>query len=429
MMLIQFNFKNFKSFRDQATLDLSAARVTEFNNRVIEIGNEKVLPVAAIFGANASGKSNIQQAFSYMLSYVLRSFAFGGDSDEKKAKSEFMCPAPFLFDKLSKEEPSLFEVYFISDDSDRIRQYNYGFSIDHKGVCEEWLNVCAKSARGKFKPIFYRNRDHEELDLTGLPKNSQENIRTALENETLIVSLGAKLKIKEFKFIRDWFLKHEIVNFGNPFEDLSFSKYLPEGFSDDYNIRKKVVDFVSSFDESIIDFEVEKLKDDDDHEHITIKSVHRITESNDTISLPLYEESAGTLKMLALYPSFQEVMENGGVLFVDELNSRLHPLLVRSFLINFLDPKINKHHAQIIFTSHESWILSNNSLRRDEVWFTEKDENDVSSLYSLYDFVDEMGQKIRKDESYEKNYLLGKYGAIPDLKPMMVMEEDYGKGS
>lgn len=266
--------------------------------------------------------------------------------------------------------------------------------------------------------------------MSGLPKNSQENIRTALENETLIVSLGAKLKIKELKFIRDWFLKHEIVNFGNPFEDLFFSKYLPEGFSDDYDIRKKVVDFVSSFDESIIDFEVEKLKDDDDdYEHITIKSVHRITESNDTISLPLYEESAGTLKMLALYPSFQEVMENGGVLFVDELNSRLHPLLVRSFLINFLDPKINKHHAQIIFTSHESWILSNNSLRRDEVWFTEKDENDVSSLYSLYDFVDEMGQKIRKDESYEKNYLLGKYGAIPDLKPMMVMEEDYGKGS
>ena len=128
--------------------------------------------------------------------------------------------------------------------------------------------------------------------------------------------------------------------------------------------------------------------------------------------------------MFALYPSLQEVMETGGVLFVDELNSRLHPLLVRNFLINFLDPSINKNHAQIIFTTHDSWTLSNNLLRRDEVWFTEKDNNGISSLYSLADFVDEDGQKIRKDENYEKNYLLGKYGAIPELKSMMVMEDD-----
>lgn len=112
-------------------------------------------------------------------------------------------------------------------------------------------------------------------------------------------------------------------------------------------------------------------------------------------------------------------MGTGGVLFVDELNSRLHPLLVRNFLINFLDPSINKNHAQIIFTTHDSWTLSNNLLRRDEVWFTEKDNNGISSLYSLADFVDEDGQKIRKDENYEKNYLLGKYGAIPELKSMM----------
>ena len=97
---------------------------------------------------------------------------------------------------------------------------------------------------------------------------------------------------------------------------------------------------------------------------------------------------------------------------------------MRSFLINFLNPLINKNHAQIIFTSHDSWTLSNNLLRRDEIWFTEKDNNGISTLYSLADFVDEEGQKIRKDENYEKNYLLGKYGAIPELKPMMVMEDD-----
>ena len=335
-MLIQFNFKNFKSFRDDATLDLSATKISEFNDRVIELGNEKILPVAAIFGANASGKSNIQQAFSYMVYYVMRSFAFGGDADEKKNKSEFMQPTPFLFDTTSKDAPSTFEVYFIGDENDKCRQYNYGFSVDSKGVCEEWLNVCAKSARGKFKPLFYRNRESDELDLSGLPKKTHDNIKTSLQNETLIVSLGAKLKVEKLKYIRDWFLKHEMADFGDPFENLFLSRYTPEGFSDNENVRKKVVDYFSSFDDSIIDFKVEKLKDDDDdNEHLKINTVHRLINSDETVTLPLQEESAGTLKMFALYPSLQEVMETGGVLFVDELNSRLHPLLVRNFLINF----------------------------------------------------------------------------------------------
>lgn len=422
-MLIQFNFKNFKSFRDDATLDLSATKISEYNQRVVELGNEKILPVAAIFGANASGKSNVQQAFSYMVYYVLRSFAFGGDANEKQSKSEFMHPTPFLFDNQSKNAPSTFEVYFISDEDDKYKQYNYGFSIDSKGVCEEWLNISAKSSRGKFKPIFYRNRENKELDLSGLPKQAHDNLITALQDEVLIVSLGAKLKIEKLKFIRDWFLKHEIKDFGNPFENLFLSRYIPENFSNNEQVRKKVVDYLSSFDDSIIDFEVKKLKDEKDNEHLKINTVHKVINSNETVTLPLQEESAGTLKMFALYPSLQEVMEKGGLLFIDELNSRLHPLLVRNFLINFLNPAINKNHAQIIFTTHDSWTLSNNLLRRDEIWFTEKDYQGISSLYSLADFVDTDGQKIRKDENYEKNYLLGKYGAIPSLRPMMVMED------
>ena len=114
--------------------------------------------------------------------------------------------------------------------------------------------------------------------------------------------------------------------------------------------------------------------------------------------------------------TLQDVLSTGGVLFIDELNARLHPLLVRAFVITFLDPEINTNHAQLIFTSHDSWQLNGNILRRDEIWFTEKDINGISCLFSLADFVDEDGVKIRKDENYEKNYLLGKYGAIPTLK-------------
>ena len=113
-----------------------------------------------------------------------------------------------------------------------------------------------------------------------------------------------------------------------------------------------------------------------------------------------------------------EALERGGVLCVDELNARLHPLLVRNVILMFLNAKINKNHAQLVFTSHDAWQLDHSILRRDEIWFTDKDRDGVSSLYSLADFVDEGGNKIRKDESLAKNYLLGKYGAIPQLKSL-----------
>lgn len=150
--------------------------------------------------------------------------------------------------------------------------------------------------------------------------------------------------------------------------------------------------------------------------NVQINAIHKMIGSDETASIPLNMESAGTLKMFALYPLLQEVLEIGSLLFVDELNSRLHPLLVRSFVITFLNPEINTKHAQLIFTTHDSWQLDGNALRRDEVWFTEKADTGISTLYSLADFVDENGNKIRKDESHEKNYLLGKYGAIPTMK-------------
>lgn len=151
---------------------------------------------------------------------------------------------------------------------------------------------------------------------------------------------------------------------------------------------------ITSFDEHIKDFEIEKLPHDADSKEETYKisSLHKKIDSDTFAAIPLSMESAGTLKMFALYPELQDVLEKGSVFFIDELNARLHPLLVRNFLLTFLNPEINTRHAQLIFTTHDTWQLSNQLLRRDEVWFTEK------------------------DESYEKNYLIGKYGAIPTLK-------------
>ena len=402
-------------------MDLSAAKMTEVSDRVVSEGNDKILPMAAIYGANASGKSNIYNAFEYMADYVVESFKYG---DEEEKFEEYR-PTPFLFDSVSNDAESSFEVYFTIPGDKAEKTYNYGFCVDRHGVTEEWLNSKAKTAR-KYTSIFYRSTEENTLDLSGLPKSSRDNIQVALEKQVLIVSLGAKLKVTKCKDIRDWFMANEFADFGDPFTNFFLSRRLPKGFVDDASVQKKVIEYFASFDEHIKDFEIEKLPHDADSKEETYKisSLHKKIDSDTFAAIPLSMESAGTLKMFALYPELQDVLEKGSVFFIDELNARLHPLLVRNFLLTFLNPEINTKHAQLIFTTHDTWQLSNQLLRRDEVWFTEKDEQGISKLYSLADFVDESGTRIRKDESYEKNYLIGKYGAIPTLKSIDIFKEE-----
>ncbi len=418
-MLIQFNFKNYRSFRDDATLDLSAAKMTEFNDRVISVGSEKILPVAAIYGANASGKSNVYSAFNYMSRYVADSLHYGDDPE----KFEECRPTPFLFDAVSENAESMFEVYFTVPGDKAEKSYNYGFCIGKEGVTEEWLNSKAKTAR-KYSPVFYRSED--ELDLQGLAKTSRANIEAALEKQVLIISLGAKLKIDKCKLVRDWFIANEFADFGDVVTNFFLSRRLPRGFVEDKNIQNKVIEYFASFDENIKDFNIEEIPPEEGSKEPTFKieSLHKKIDSEEMARIPLGMESAGTLKMFALYPELQEVLQKGSIYFIDELNARLHPLLVRNFILIFLNPEVNVNHAQLIFTTHDTWQLSNQILRRDEIWFTEKDNQGLSTLYSLADFVDEDGARIRKDESYEKNYLLGKYGAIPTLKTIDILREE-----
>lgn len=215
-MLLQFNFKNLKSFRDDATLDLTATKITEYSNHVVSIANERVLPVATIFGANASGKSNIQEAFRFMHLYVLKSFLFGGDDTAKRNNRRSMKPTPFLLDRDSCSADSTFEVFFI-DEENGDKEYNYGFSVGQEGISEEWLRYSPKSSHGKFKRIFYRCGS--QLDMPGISPKHQENIRIALQKETLVVSLGAKLKNARLRSVWKWFEKNDVADFGKPFEN------------------------------------------------------------------------------------------------------------------------------------------------------------------------------------------------------------------
>lgn len=421
-MLIQFSFKNYKSFKDEAVLDFSAARKTEFSDRVVKTGGESLLPVAAIYGANASGKSNVYNAFACMTEFVLDSFNYGDEEDRFNEAR----PKPFMFSNETKDQETCFEVYFTVPQDKKERVYNYGFCVDKDRITEEWLNSKAKSAR-EFTTVFYRG---DEKDFSGLPKESCRNIECALNKQTLIVSLGAKLRVEKCKLVRDWFRSNKLTDFANPITSLFMSRRLPSGFVDDPEVRANIIKYISTFDETIKDFVVEKIpSDDSDRNNDTYKifTIHQIIDSDETIKIPFEEESAGTLKMFSLYPELQEVLQKGSVFFVDELNARLHPLLVRNFILTFLNPELNKNHAQLVFTLHDVWQLSTKPvrlLRRDEIWFTEKDKAGVSSLYSLSDFVDEDGMKIRKDENYEINYLLGNYGAIPELKAIDVIQEE-----
>ena len=208
-MLLQFNFKNFKSFKDDTTLDMTATKSKEYESHVIERGYERILPVAAIFGANASGKTNILEAFKFMQKYVLYSFGYGGENKRRGKTSLYSQLTPFLFDTDSSTSPSSFEVYFIIPEDSKEKTYNYGFTLDKNGVCEEWLNCKSKSSENA-RRIFYRN--HDDNDLSGIDKdNAGKNIMAALENETLILSLGAKLKIKQLKMIYNWFYNNDDI--------------------------------------------------------------------------------------------------------------------------------------------------------------------------------------------------------------------------
>ncbi len=416
-MLLKFKFKNYKSFKNEVCLDLTATKITEFSDRNIKVGNIKVLPVASIFGANASGKSNVMEALRFMVSYVLMSLNFAGSQINPELQNRIIKPTPFLFDLKSRNEGSMFEMYFALNNDDTEKIYQYGFIFNNNVIEEEWLYYKAKTSREEFKNIFYRSK--EENDFSGLEKDKVKNIKVSMQKETLVLTLGAKLKETLLGNIYSWFAGIIDLNLGNDKEEYWISQ--GGGLSRlmlERKMQEAAVKFLSSFDDSIKGMEAKEKEINPimKQKIIEVNFHHQMNDSDKKIGLPLLLESAGTRKMFTLFPYLNNVIHNGQVLFIDELNSRLHPLLLRTIVQMFLNKDINKHNAQLVFTSHDVWQLKSDIMRRDEIWFTEKNEEGISNLYSLSDFVGDDGEKIRKDEDYQKNYLLGKYGAIPVLK-------------
>lgn len=431
-MLQRFSFRNYKSFRDEAVLELSASKIKDLSESIISYGEDKILPLAVIYGSNASGKSNVYHAFETMTEYVLYSFRYEEDSDSlEESSEEGYRPEPFLFDSISANNPTSFDINFIVPWDEKKRSFNYGFSIDKDGISNEWLNYKSKTARS-YRKFFYRDRSYDTLDLMGLPEKSRLVIEAALDKHALIVSLGAKLKDEKCKMIRDWFLLNEFADFGNPFTNFFMSRTLPKNFVDDESVQDKVVRYFNTFDNQIKGFKIKKLpiETDSKEESYSIRALHMKIDSDEIADIPLGNESAGTLKMFAMYPKLQKVFQKGGILFIDELNARLHPMLVNNILSMFMDSQINVNHAQLVCTSHDTWQMSRKFLRRDQIWFTEKDSSGLSSLYSLSknnlkkNASNGRSTSVRNDESYEKHYMEGDYGAVPKLSSIdMLLDE------
>ena len=417
-MLLQFYFSNYRSFEGEGILDMRASGSNELSSHIRNTLNEKVLPVTAIYGANASGKSSVFEAFQFMTWCVLESLSF---SDDNKKNPYKLKVDSFKFSE-SREKPSEFEINYIDKKGKKELYYNYGFKIDNSGILEEYLASNTKTGvkRNEDYTYIFKRERNQKLYLDSSIEKFRENLEISLKDKTLLVSLGAKLNIDEFIRVRTWFINTEVINFSNSLYGALLENILPNNIIESEEVRKNLVSFINSFDDSIIDIEVEKISaiDENDKDNYRVFTIHKSDKGTSTARISMNEESSGTKKMFSLYQTLLDVLEKGGVFFADELDIKLHPLLMRNILLTFTDKEKNSNNAQLIFTTHNTIYMDMDLLRRDEIWFVEKD-NGVSNLYSLDDITNEKGEKVRKDSNYEKHYLLGNYGAIPNLKNLL----------
>lgn len=420
-MLLQFCFSNYRSFEGEGILDMRASGSNELSSHVRNSLNERVLPVTAIYGANASGKSSIFEAFQFMALCVLESLSF---SDDNKKNPYKLKVDSFKFSK-SREKPSEFEINYIDKKGKKELYYNYGFKIDNSGILEEYLTSNTKTGvkRNEDYTYIFKREKNQKLYLDSSIEKFRENLEISLKEKTLLVSLGAKLNIDEFIRVRTWFINTEVINFSNSLYGAFLENILPNNIIESEEVRKNLVSFINSFDDSIIDIEVEKISaiDENDKDNYRVFTIHKSDKGTSTTRISMNEESSGTKKMFSLYQTLLDVLRKGGVFFADELDIKLHPLLMRNILLTFTDKEKNPNNAQLIFTTHNTIYMDMDLLRRDEIWFVEKN-NGVSNLYSLDDITNEKGEKVRKDSNYEKHYLLGNYGAIPNLKSLLGRE-------
>lgn len=405
-MLIRFSFKNFKSFKDENLLDMEATSLKEHEYNVVKNNNINLLKVAAIYGANASGKTNVLQAFDYMKKRILV-------SDDSKANSPI--DEENIYSFMINNEPISLEVEILARKN---KIYKYGFEVSKDIIISEWLY---EKRINKFYEIFERNNNNVQIMKV---KNKLFDLGNIDDRSLFLKSFRAIDKSNEdFNSVYEWFMNSNYLDLGNPrFEDFINNRISFKILSDE-NYKEELLRFIKTFDSGIEGIKttpnsIEEVQNN--NRVIKIELIHR-GEDDRLKALPLDLESNGTRKMFHLFYFFMDALKNGMVLFIDELDAKLHPLLTRYIINLFHNSETNVGNGQLIYSTHDTVNLNKDTFRRDEIWFTEKNRDGVSEIYALSDYIledeeNKTGKKVRNDATYNKDYLTGRYGAIPVLE-------------
>lgn len=430
-MLIDFSLKNFLSFKEEISFSMLAARsVKEFDNcqdgkpcNVINIPNtdSKLLKLAVIYGANSSGKSNLLLAMHFFKRMILESFKNDTILHRINEKS-------FQLSLESQKEPISFEMIFIVGD----KRFRYGFEILNNSIESEWLFVKPLTS---IRESYCFKREKKSISVNYKTFKGAGGISSKTRHNALYISTCAQFNVETAMIIKEWFRKKFNILSGLDDNTIYFTA---NQYIHNPDMHRRIIEFIRLIDLGINDISIKESDVDKVPEPITkiineisqhpniiqseitdIKKIEILSEHNryenkklkDTVLFPFGIESLGTKKIFALLGPWFDTIINGGTLLIDEFGASLHTKLSIE-LIKLFQSSLNLN-AQLIITTHDTNLLRGELLRRDQVWFTEKNEYGISDLYSLVEYKINQANSVRNDASYNKDYLLGKYGAIP----------------
>lgn len=401
-MLCQFTVRNFKSIRDAVTFDMQATAISEHEDRIIKDKDEELyLPVSAVYGPNGGGKSNVLEALHSLVTKVLRPLYATSNNEEIAIKMKKLVIEPFAFDEETRNKPTEFELFFRTE----MAEYRYELTVKREIIKYERLDRI-KLETGRKSALF--ERDEDEITLKG----AFSRLKTSDElSDTLplLSYLGITYRKNEVvQDVLDWFDEEiNFLNYGNPMQELRMAVSKSE------DVKKLMLQMIQEMDLDIVDFRVEEKEND----RIEVFTKHIIDEYE--AELNLFDESSGTKKLFGLLPFIAKSLLKGTTLVIDELDAKIHPVLLKYLIMTFSDMEKNKKGAQLIFTSHDLSTMNSEVFRRDEIWFVAKGNRQNSKLYSLVEFKNKKGESVRKDAKFDKQYLEGKYGADPYLRKII----------
>lgn len=414
-MLAEFRVENFKSFKDEQVLSLIVSSDESKGKNSIEVGGHSILKTAVVYGANASGKSNLIQAMACMTGIIRNSAGY--------KPNEKLPVVPFLFDEETKSAPTTFEATFFMEGI----RYQYGFSATKEQVHREWLMAWPK---GKEQRWFERDCNEDEPYFGPSLKGQNKSTWSKVKKNSLFLSVAAQWNHKQLSKVYEWFVQQLRELPDTPAATAITDSLLLEDIDSEKasDYKNLATQMLRKADFGVNAFEIEKinLKDlefpDNMPEEVRKAAAKQFSKYPPCIktlyhcglkySLKLEQESDGTQRFYSLLGPVLVSTKFGFTIFRDELELNMHPLLTREIVSSIRDSEHDNISAQLIFTTHDTTLLDPELFGRDQVWFTEKDEFGATRLYSLADYKD----TVRKGEAMQKRYLAGRYGAVPVLE-------------